>query len=137
MLCLPWGRVSIATQTRALGPRRATIMPRLGFLLEDTPQMFKIPAYDPFSIVFDGGRHIAGSKAGPLFLSRQPRWPTARKGAVRGTSADARRLQCLEALRNMRWRISVWSVIELLIGISALSTASTSTLPIESKNRWT
>jgi hypothetical protein len=35
-------------------------MPRLGFLLEDTPQMFKIPAYDPFSIVLMGAGNSGG-----------------------------------------------------------------------------
>jgi hypothetical protein len=37
-------------------------MPRLGFLLEDTPQMFKIPAYDPFSIVLMGAGILLAAK---------------------------------------------------------------------------
>jgi hypothetical protein len=42
-------------------------MPRLGFLLEDTPQMFKIPAYDPFSIVLMGAGILLAAKLALFF----------------------------------------------------------------------
>lgn len=48
------------TQARALGPRRVS-NPRLGFFLV-TDAMFKIPAYDPFSIVLMGAGILLAAK---------------------------------------------------------------------------
>ena len=62
MLSLPGGRAYVLrTQARALGPRRARIS-RLGFFLKKQPTMFKMPAYDPFSIILMGAGILLAAK---------------------------------------------------------------------------
>ena len=61
MLFAAWGRACVLrTQARALGPRRVS-NPRLGFFLV-SDAMFKIPAYDPFSIVLMGAGILLAAK---------------------------------------------------------------------------
>ena len=61
MLSLPGGRAYVLrTQARALGPRRART--RAWGSFNEQPTMFKMPAYDPFSIILMGAGILLAAK---------------------------------------------------------------------------